>query len=342
MGPLPLCGRSTHLTAATTIDKSTVRPLSADQFEQYQRDGYLVVEDLFDTERIDSLQSRIREYTHGGRTVPGGTQKQLEPAYERGEINVADRGDAVRKFEWLIPGDDRFTEFARPDGIVDIINHLIGQHLHLYRSGALLKPPEVGSEKGAHQDAPYWPFQPSEQVSVWIPLDDATPENGCMSVVPGGHLEGALPHVETEDDYVIDPDHYDKTDLVEVPMDAGARSSSTRCSRTTPLRTPPRAGGAPSYSSTSTLGRASTSTNGPTGSPTSSLTSEARRFPAASTNRVGLLSGGYERPPAGSIKIVCLIQSSRFPSSVTKIARLPLAKSVRSAVKNSWERQEQF
>lgn len=208
--------------AMPAADEATARPLSADQFEQYQRDGYLVVEDLFDMEVIDSLQSRIREYTHGGRATPKGTQKQLEPAYERGEIDIADPGDAVRKFEWLVPGDDRFTEFAQSDAVVDIINHLLGRHLHLYRSGALLKPPEVGSEKGAHQDAPYWPFQPPEQVSVWIPLDDATPENGCMSVVPGGHLEGALPHVETEDDYVIDSDHYDATDLVEVPMDVGS------------------------------------------------------------------------------------------------------------------------
>lgn len=203
-------------------NETAVRPLTEDQFEQYQRDGYIVVEDLFDPDTVESLKSRIREYTHGGREVPEGTQKQLEPAYDRGEIDVEEPGDAVRKFEWLTPGDDRFTEFVQLEELVDIVHHLIGRHLQLYRSGALLKPPEIGSEKGAHQDAPYWPFQPPEQVSVWIPLDDATPENGCMSVLPGNHREGALPHVKTEEDFVIDPDHYDADEFVDVPMDAGS------------------------------------------------------------------------------------------------------------------------
>ena len=36
-----------------------------------------------------------------------------------------------------------------------------------------------------HQDGSYWPLEPMEVVTLWLAVDDSTPENGCMRVIPG-------------------------------------------------------------------------------------------------------------------------------------------------------------
>ena len=38
-----------------------------------------------------------------------------------------------------------------------------------------------------HLDVPYWSFTSLHAISVWIALDDATLENGCMYFMPGSH-----------------------------------------------------------------------------------------------------------------------------------------------------------
>jgi len=198
--------------------------LTDEQFEQYQTDGYIVVEDALSPETVDRVKTRLREYTHGDREATG-FQSQLEPAVERGEVTVEDEGDAVRKFEGLgmVERDDVFRSAAEHETIVDTTAQLLGPNLKLLRSAAMFKPPAVGSEKGFHQDAAYYPIQPMDHVTVWIALDEATTENGCMNVVPGAHKDGLLGHeaVEYDTDIVIADRDFERSDAVPVPMDAG-------------------------------------------------------------------------------------------------------------------------
>lgn len=198
--------------------------LTDEQFRQYQSDGYVVVDGALDTETVDAVRDRLREYTHGDRE-PETFGTQIEPAVERGEVEIDDPGNAVRKMEGLgmVEEDDVFARVANDETIVSVAQQLLGDDLKLLRSAAMCKPPEVGSEKGFHQDAAYYPIQPMDHVTVWIAIDEATPENGCMSVVPGEHKNGVIEHetVEYDTDIVIPADKYDKDDLVELPMEPG-------------------------------------------------------------------------------------------------------------------------
>lgn len=92
----------------------------------------------------------------------------------------------------------------------------------MFRNSLLLKPPSVGSQKGWHQDSPYWPIEPMELCSCWFPLDDATLENGCMVVLPGKQKAGPLPHVPVTDDFVIEPGAVEPSAAIAVPMQAGS------------------------------------------------------------------------------------------------------------------------
>ena len=40
-----------------------------------------------------------------------------------------------------------------------------------------------------HQDGQYWPIRPLATCTAWLALDDATPENGCLRVLPWSHLQ---------------------------------------------------------------------------------------------------------------------------------------------------------
>lgn len=194
--------------------------LSAEQLETYERDGFVVVEDLLSGEQVEALRARVRDYTHGGRPT-GGIVVQVEPRIRRGELQVEHPGDGIRKLEGLVEADDLFRGLGMHPNIVGIVEQILGPDIKMFRNALLLKPPGVGSAKGMHQDSPYWPIEPMTLCSCWFALDDATAENGCMEVLPGGHRRGPLPHVHVTDDYVVDPDSYDKAAAVKAPVRAG-------------------------------------------------------------------------------------------------------------------------
>jgi ectoine hydroxylase-related dioxygenase (phytanoyl-CoA dioxygenase family) len=107
------------------------------------------------------------------------------------------------------------------DSIVPPIRELVGGQARLFRADALMKPPVVGSVKGVHQDSPYWPIRPMSLWSCWIPFDDATVDNGCLTVISGSHRGGGREHVAVENDYVIPPEQYGVEELLPVPMERG-------------------------------------------------------------------------------------------------------------------------
>ena len=201
------------------MSRSALR-LGREELEQYNRDGYVVVKDLVDAAELEALRNRLREYTHGGRP-PGGIQVQVEPRIERGELSVTHPGDGIRKLSDVAQHDELFRKLALNDNIVGIVEQLIGSDLKLFRNAVLLKPPRVGSAKGAHQDSPYWPIEPMALCSCWFAFDDADETNGCMGVIPGWHWRGGLPHKPVTDDYVIEDSVYDMRDLVLAPVPAG-------------------------------------------------------------------------------------------------------------------------
>lgn len=194
--------------------------LTEEQLAKYHRDGYVVVEELISAERVEALKRRTREYTHGGREL-GSLIMQIEPRVSRGTDRVAHPGDGIRKIDGLVRYDDLFRELGTGPEIVSIITQILGPDVKMYRNSLLMKPPNVGSSKGMHQDAPYWPIKPMSECSCWFALDDATPRNGCMAVIPGAHKHGALPHRKIPDDYVIDDTYYSMEELVHTPLKAG-------------------------------------------------------------------------------------------------------------------------
>lgn len=195
--------------------------ITQEQREQYHETGYLLVSDLLKSDELEALRTRLREYTHGGRSTEHLTL-QIEPRIQRGELSVSHPGDGIRKIDGLVQGDDLFRGLGLHPNIVGVLRGILGDDIKMFRNSLLMKSPSIGSAKGWHQDSPYWSIEPMSLCSCWFPLDDATRENGCMVVLSGGHKLGGLPHVSVTDDFVIDPACIDPSQGVAVPMKAGS------------------------------------------------------------------------------------------------------------------------
>lgn len=137
------------------------------------------------------------------------------------DLDVSGAEEKFRKvhgYQDQHPVFQALVEHPRTKGFIETV---LGQAAILKGTMALSKPPFIGSEKPWHQDNAYFNWLPLEAVAtVWIALDDATVENGCMHVLPGMHTNGAFKHCHTIDCQIV-PGRLDYGDAIPVELKAG-------------------------------------------------------------------------------------------------------------------------
>jgi len=92
----------------------------------------------------------------------------------------------------LIDMDRSWLEIARHPQILDAVQEVIGPDIIVWGSALFCKKPTGGKATPWHQDGQYWPIRPLRTVTVWIAIDPATVENGCLRVIPGSHAAETL------------------------------------------------------------------------------------------------------------------------------------------------------
>jgi ectoine hydroxylase-related dioxygenase (phytanoyl-CoA dioxygenase family) len=60
--------------------------------------------------------------------------------------------------------------------------------IRIWHDQALFKRPWA-NPTAWHLDTPFWSFSDCRAISIWVALDDATLENGCLYFIPGSHKE---------------------------------------------------------------------------------------------------------------------------------------------------------
>jgi ectoine hydroxylase-related dioxygenase (phytanoyl-CoA dioxygenase family) len=184
--------------------------LTPDQIQQYNEQGYLVIDDVFNDEDVEALRAVLN------------SREWIDILNERG---LQER--TVHMLD-ITTMHDAFLALAREPRITERIACLIGPNIQLNHSKLAIKPPVAG--KGLfqwHQDFAYFPHTNTDILAVMVMLDDATPENGCMSVVRGSHKLGLLNH--SKDGYfagACQEEKYwsDASNLAEITPRAGGIS----------------------------------------------------------------------------------------------------------------------
>lgn len=177
----------------------TLADLSGHAVAVYRRDGFLVVREAFSRDVVKTACDAIAHLIARGENAP----YILE--YESASPDVStssaqQRADAVRKLQGFVNYEPRLHAIANSPQLLRIVSEFIGEPAMLFQDLALLKPPRVGREKPWHQDKAFFDL-PLETpvVGVWIALDEATVENGCMQMLAGGHKNGVIAHFQRRD-----------------------------------------------------------------------------------------------------------------------------------------------
>ena len=124
-------------------------------------------------------------------------------------------------------GPNPFLDLAGDVRLLDMVGQLIGPDIILWITRILAKPARDGQEVPWHQDGQYWPIRPLATCSVWLAIDRATPENGCMRFIPGSHRRTQLVshHVTDRPDLVlreeVDADEFAAGAAVDVVLEPG-------------------------------------------------------------------------------------------------------------------------
>jgi ectoine hydroxylase-related dioxygenase (phytanoyl-CoA dioxygenase family) len=78
------------------------------------------------------------------------------------------------------------------DAVLDLVEPLLGPDIALFSSHFICKPAGDGKRVPWHEDSAYWGdmLVPMQVVTVWLAIDPADTENGCMRIIPGTHVNG--------------------------------------------------------------------------------------------------------------------------------------------------------
>jgi len=182
-------------------------PLTTQQLEQYQRDGYAVGERLLTEAELTGLRSEMDRVI---AALPAGAR----PENIRGVHEAS----------------DFLMQVCLSERLVAIAEQILGPDPLLLSTYAISKPPAEGLQVDWHQDAYYFAFSPMEIFTLWLAVDDSDRDNGCMRVVAGSH-RGRVIHAHGYDDgwgrtttLPLSLAGYDARPAVDVELQAGAFS----------------------------------------------------------------------------------------------------------------------
>jgi len=156
--------------------------LDDDQVKRYHRDGYLVVPGVIDPAWLARLRDATERIVAGAAMVDQhDAVYDLEPGHTRANPKV-------RRIKNPERVDRAFAELARHPGIVGCLQRLWdGRGVRFDISKLNMKSAGFGSPVEWHQDWAFYPHTNDDLAAVGVMLDDITPENGPMQVVPGSH-----------------------------------------------------------------------------------------------------------------------------------------------------------
>lgn len=160
-----------------TVSEMPAPRFTSEVIDAYRRDGWMKVGKILTDEELGEVRDHVDDLV-----------ARLKP------------GERPENFDMLHLKDPYMMDLCRHPRILDLIEQFIGPNIVLFASHLICKPGGDGKAAPWHQDSTYWPLEPMEIMTLWLAIDESTPENGCMRVIPGTHTLGELDHVQQDTD----------------------------------------------------------------------------------------------------------------------------------------------
>ncbi len=107
--------------------------------------------------------------------------------------------------------------------LLDILEAVISPNISFLSDKVVFKNESTDFGSPWHQDWPYW--KGSQKISVWVALNDATVENGCLKLLPRSHKAFVVHDGDTNDGFGFEhrlrPDAVDESAAVTAELGAG-------------------------------------------------------------------------------------------------------------------------
>lgn len=176
--------------------------LTEAQLKRYHEDGYVIP----DYRLPDDMLASIRE------------------AHDR---LLARHPEYINYCAAVLAHDLAFLNVARTPEVLDMVEQVLGPDFALWNSSFFAKPAVNGHATPWHQDGEYWPIRPLATCTVWIAVDDATRENGCLRFIRGSHKDRRVLTHRTNDQpdltlhQELPESEYDESEAVDLVLEAG-------------------------------------------------------------------------------------------------------------------------
>ncbi|MGH9132974.1 MAG: phytanoyl-CoA dioxygenase family protein [Ilumatobacteraceae bacterium] len=185
--------------------------LSSGQIEQFERDGYLAVEGFVGAAACAELRRRaveiVRDWRPSGARTIFTTDENARSSNDEflssgGKVwcffeeQAFDDDGSLRQAKELSINkighaqhdlDPVFERFTYTPELSEVANDIGLTDALVLQSMYIFKQPGIGGEVGCHQDATFLYTDPISVTGFWFAIEDATLENGCLWVAPGGH-----------------------------------------------------------------------------------------------------------------------------------------------------------
>ena len=185
--------------------------LTATQVKQFHDDGYLVLEDAIATVEIEKLKAAALQIVdefdidnHRAVFTTSDRDSGRDDYFFNSAENIhcfLEKGALDESGHLLKPARLAINKIGHAMHNLDPVFNafcrqpLFGQALRdigyaaplLWQTMYIFKQPHIGGEVRWHQDGSYLISEPSTVTGVWIAIEDANRDNGCLWVQPGGH-----------------------------------------------------------------------------------------------------------------------------------------------------------
>lgn len=197
--------------------------LTEEQKADFQQEGFLRLPSICTPDEVARLLQILERLFAERAGFEEGAQYDLVAGRQS-----ADAPAKLPQLLYPVNYAPELRDTAFRENALRLARQLLGADARPAFEHAVLKPAHHGAETPWHQDEAHR-FDPAydyEQLSIWMPLQEATPENGCMRYIPGTNRGELLPHRSPHNDPTVyaletDPNAFDVRQAVACPLPAG-------------------------------------------------------------------------------------------------------------------------
>jgi ectoine hydroxylase-related dioxygenase (phytanoyl-CoA dioxygenase family) len=208
----------------------------------YAEYGYLIAPELLSTNEIDELKKETAAIFRGER---GYVEGMIDVEENESDNEVLKKYVAIHFPHKISP---LIHDSLSNKKVVDVLVNIISPNVKCMQSMLFVKGPGKAGQSW-HQDEYYIPTRDQSLTGVWIAIDDATIDNGCLWIIPGrpGYMMRRIKNESSEyaDVDTIDVSQYNPQELMPVEVQSGSvvffngytlhssrRNKTTDCFRT--------------------------------------------------------------------------------------------------------------